>query len=61
MADFVAAVGLMLVFEGLIYGGFPILAKQLARAVIDMPESTLRTAGLVSVAAGVAIVWLVRG
>jgi uncharacterized protein YjeT (DUF2065 family) len=61
MADFFAAVGLMLVFEGLIYGGFPVLAKQLARAVIDMPESTLRTAGLASVAAGVAVVWLVRG
>lgn len=61
MADFLAAIGLMLVFEGLIYGGFPALAKQLAQSVAEMPESTLRVIGLCSIATGVGVVWLVRG
>ena len=50
-----------MVFEGLVYGGFPALAKRLAADVIDMPENRLRTIGLVVIAAGVAVVWLVRG
>lgn len=61
MTDFLAALGLVLVFEGLVYGGFPNLAKRLAADVVDMPESRMRTIGLVVIAAGVAIVWLARG
>ena len=33
MSDFLAAIGLVLVFEGLVYGGFPHLAKHLAKQV----------------------------
>lgn len=61
MNDFLAAVGLVMVFEGLVYGGFPRLAKRLAADVVNIPENTLRTVGLVVIAAGVAVVWLVRG
>jgi uncharacterized protein YjeT (DUF2065 family) len=61
VTDFLAALGLVLVFEGLVYGGFPRLAKRLAADVIDMPENTLRTIGLAVIAAGVVVVWLVRG
>lgn len=53
--------GLVLVVEGVIYGGFPGLAKKLASEVLAMPESVLRAAGLVAMAVGVAVVWLVRG
>lgn len=53
--------GLVLVIEGLIYGGFPRLAKKLASEVLAMPESALRAAGLAAIAIGVGIVWLVRG
>ena len=61
MADFLAAMGLVLVVEGLVYGGFPLLAKRLANEVLATPESVLRTLGLISIAMGVGIVWLVRG
>jgi uncharacterized protein YjeT (DUF2065 family) len=61
VSDFLAAIGLVLVIEGLVYGGFPVLAKRLATEVLGMPENTLRVAGLVAIAAGVAVVWLVRG
>lgn len=60
MSDLLAAIGLVFVIEGLIYGGFPGLAKRLARNVFDVPEGTLRVAGLASIALGVLIVWLVR-
>ena len=61
MSDFLAALGLVLVFEGLVYGGFPNLAKRLAADVIEMPENWLRGVGLAVIAAGVAVVWLARG
>ena len=53
--------GLVLVVEGLVYGGFPGLAKKLATEVLSMPETVLRIAGLTAIAVGVGIVWLVRG
>ena len=59
--DFLAAIGLVLVVEGLVYGGFPGLAKRLAGEVLSMPENALRIVGLVAIAIGVGIVWLVRG
>ena len=61
MSDFFAALGLVLVIEGLVYGGFPELAKRLATEVHGTPEPVLRVAGLAAIAAGVGIVWLVRG
>ncbi|AZO43949.1 MULTISPECIES: DUF2065 domain-containing protein [unclassified Mesorhizobium] len=61
MQDFLAAMGLVLVIEGLVYGGFPGLARKLATEVLSLPENALRTAGLAAIAIGVGIVWLVRG
>jgi uncharacterized protein YjeT (DUF2065 family) len=61
MQDFVAAIGLLLVVEGLVYGGFPGLAKRLAAEVLASPESTLRIGGIVALAVGVGVVWLARG
>jgi uncharacterized protein len=61
VSDFIAAIGLVLVAEGLVYGGFPTLAKRLATEVLSVPEGTLRIAGLAAIALGVGIVWLVRG
>lgn len=61
MQDFVAAIGLVLVIEGLLYGGFPSLAKRMAADASTAPDQLLRIAGTVAIAAGVFIVWLVRG
>ena len=61
MSDLLDAFGLVLVLEGVLYGGMPNLAKRLAAEVIAVPEGALRVGGLVAVAAGVGIVWLVRG
>ena len=61
MGDFLVAMGLVLVVEGVVYGGFPGLAKRLASEVLTTPESALRIAGLVAISAGVFVVWAVRG
>ncbi|MEQ1939963.1 DUF2065 family protein [Mesorhizobium sp. CN5-321] len=61
MQDFLTAIGLVLVVEGVVYGGLPGLARRLATEVLSMPESALRIAGLAAVAVGVGIVWLARG
>ncbi|TIS72503.1 MAG: DUF2065 family protein, partial [Mesorhizobium sp.] len=41
MQDFLAAIGLVLVIEGLVYGGFPALARKLAAEVLSLPENVL--------------------
>ncbi|MFU0503180.1 DUF2065 domain-containing protein [Pseudaminobacter sp. NGMCC 1.201702] len=61
MWDFIAAMGLVFVVEGLVYGGFPGLARKLASEVLSTPENHLRVAGLAAIALGVGIVWLARG
>ncbi len=61
MQDFLAALGLVLVIEGLLYGGFPAFAKRVAAEATQAPENLLRISGLIAIAGGVFIVWLVRG
>ena len=57
MNDLVVAIGLVLVIEGLLWS----LWLDLLEAAAGAPESSLRLAGAVAVALGVAVVWLVRG
>lgn len=61
MSDLFVAIGLVLVIEGVLYGGMPQIAKRLAAEVLVMPEGAMRVAGLAAIIAGVAVVWLVRG
>lgn len=61
MSDLIVALGLVLVIEGILYGGLPGVARRLAAEVLSMPEQVLRTAGIISIIVGVCIVWLVRG
>ncbi|MEZ5841133.1 MAG: DUF2065 domain-containing protein [Hyphomicrobiales bacterium] len=61
MTDFIAAVGLVFVIEGLLYAVMPGRLKRMIAAMLDTPDNTLRYAGLMAAALGVVIVWLVRG
>lgn len=61
MNDLFVALGLVLVLEGIVYGGMPGFAKRMAAEMIALPEPLLRAAGLAAAIAGVGIVWLVRG
>ena len=48
MAQFIAAIGLVLVIEGLLFAAFPRLAKRLAASALESPETSLRVAGIAS-------------
>jgi uncharacterized protein YjeT (DUF2065 family) len=61
MSDFLAAVGLVFVIEGLVFAAFPVQAKRAMASVLETPETTLRAIGIGSAVVGVVLVWLVRG
>ena len=56
----VAALGLYLVIEGAVLALFPNGMQRVLARVQQIPPATLRGIGLVSAAAGVAMVWLAR-
>jgi len=60
MSDFLAAMGLFFAIEGVLFAAFPLGTKRAMAVALGMPDSRLRIAGLVSAAAGLVIVWLVR-
>jgi len=61
MSDFLAAIGLVLVIEGLLYALFPNAVRRMMEMARETPDPTLRAGGLAAVIVGVVIVWLVRG
>lgn len=60
MKDFLAALGLVLVIEGILFAVAPSFARDAMRAAAETPPERMRLVGLVSAVAGVALVWLVR-
>ena len=61
MGDLVVGAGLVLVIEGLLWAAAPGLAMRMLEAASETPEPIMRLGGLSALAAGVALVWLVRG
>lgn len=61
MEDFLAALGLVFVIEGLVFAAFPGHAKRAMAAVMETPETSLRVIGIGSAVVGLVVVWLVRG
>jgi uncharacterized protein YjeT (DUF2065 family) len=61
MEDFLVALGLVFVLEGIMFAALPLVAKRAMAQAIETPEGTLRVIGIVSAVAGLVLVWLVRG
>jgi uncharacterized protein len=61
LADFVTALGIAFIFEGLAYALFPGRARNAFEMISQMPENTLRYLGLAAAIAGVFVIWLARG
>lgn len=61
MSEIVVAFGLVLVIEGVLWALLPGMAQGLLRAAAETPEAVLRAAGAAAVAAGVALVWIIKG
>ena len=61
MTDFLAALGLVCVIEGLVLVAFPQAARRAAAVMTETPDEALRVIGLVSAVSGLVMLWLVRG
>ena len=61
MADFIVALGLVFVIEGLIFAASPGAAKNAMAHVMDTADGPLRVVGIASAVVGLVLVWLVRG
>lgn len=61
MYDFLAALGLVFVIEGMVFAAFPGPAKRAVASVLETPEATLRVIGIGSAVVGLLVVWLARG
>ena len=61
MPDFLAALGLVFVIEGLVFAAFPEATKKAMNSVLATPDLSLRLIGIGSAIVGLFLVWLVRG
>ena len=61
MSDFIVALGLVFVIEGLIFAASPGAAKNAMAHVMETADGPLRVVGIVSAVVGLVLVWLVRG
>lgn len=59
--DILVALGLVLVIEGLLLAMFPRLVEASARQLAALPVEVRRIGGVAALAAGVLLVWFVRG
>lgn len=60
MIDFVVALGLVLVIEGVLFALMPGRAQEAMRSAAETPADILRMVGLASAVAGVIVIWLAR-
>ena len=60
MADLVAALGLALAIEGLVFAAFPEAVRRAMLDAAETPRERMRLVGIISAALGVVIVWAVR-
>ncbi|QCK86053.1 DUF2065 domain-containing protein [Phreatobacter aquaticus] len=61
MTEFLTALGLVLVIEGLILAAFPARVREALEVMRITPDQQLRIVGLVSAVAGLAVIWWMRG
>ena len=60
MKDFLTALALVLVIEGMLYAAFPEGMRRAATRAAAVPPPALRLAGLAAAGVGVVLVWLIR-
>jgi len=60
MRDFLTALALILVIEGIVYALFPELIRRLAARTTGTSAQALRIGGLIAAFLGVILVWALR-
>lgn len=61
MPDVLMALGLVFVIEGLLYALVPARLRAMMGAMQKLSDDQMRIGGIMAMAIGVAVVWLVRG
>jgi uncharacterized protein YjeT (DUF2065 family) len=61
MSDFIVALGLVFVIEGLVFCAFPAMCKRAMDSVQKTPDPALRTVGIASAIIGIVLIWAIRG
>jgi uncharacterized protein YjeT (DUF2065 family) len=61
MSEFMVALGLVFVIEGLLFAAFPAQTRRAVAAVLETPDQALRLIGLLSAMFGLAVIWFMRG
>ena len=61
MSDLLTGLALVLVVEGVLWALFPATMRQAAARASLIDAAQLRAGGLACAAAGVVLVWLIRG
>jgi len=60
MTDLLAALGLAVAIEGILYALFPDAMRRMMARALALPPGVIRGTGLAAAALGVALVWLAR-
>ncbi|MBV9347090.1 MAG: DUF2065 domain-containing protein [Pseudolabrys sp.] len=60
MSDFLVAIGLVFVIEGLVFAAFPNSAKNAVASVLEASDFSLRVVGIGAALVGLILVWIVR-
>lgn len=61
MTELFSALALAIIIEGLVYAAFPEQMKKMLASVQAMPASTIRAVALACAAAGLVLLWFIRG
>ena len=61
MNDFLTAIGLLFVVEGVLYAVSPQGMHNMMRRTLEISPTVLRVGGVASMCFGVFVVWLIRG
>ncbi|MDR3471522.1 MAG: DUF2065 domain-containing protein [Devosia sp.] len=61
MSDFLAALALALMIEGLVYAAFPDQVKKWLAQLVTQPTARIRAGALACAAVGLILLWVVRG
>ena len=57
----IAAFGLLLIFEGLLYAIFPNTMKKMIKKMLETSDETLKWAGITSALFGLILIWFIKG
>lgn len=61
MSDFLTAIGLVLILEGVPYFAAPERMRRMVTQIAELPDAFLRRAGFILMFLGLLLVYVVRG